>query len=240
MSRPVLLNNADHQHLRIITAHGPQYGDDVMAALTFPAEFRNVQAHYPIVFQKTADGTGFVPLALFGLRDGENLFLDDGRWNATYLPLSIQRQPFMVGFDQGEPMVHVDLDSPRVSQTDGEPVFLPFGGMSDYLERISATLLSLHEGVQATPAFVDALLAHRLLEPFALDLSLPDGTQHRWGGFYTVHEERLAKLDGAALESLHRAGHLLPIYMVLASMSRLRDLVDRAEQRRRAAPSCAN
>jgi hypothetical protein len=241
MSRHVLLNNNDHKDLRIITAHGRQYGDEVMAALTFPAEFRNVQSHYPIVFQKTADGTGFVPLALFGLREGENLFLRDGRWDAPYIPLAIERQPFLVGFDGAEPMVHVDLDSPRVSTTQGEPVFLPFGGMSEYLERISSVLLTLHEGVQSTPAFIAALLEHRLLEPFALDLTLPDGSQHRWGGFYTIHEERLARLDGAALERLQRAGHLLPIHMVLASMGRLRDLADRAEQRRReAATACVN
>lgn len=239
MSAPVLLNNIDHKELRIITTRCARYGDDVMAALTFPAEFRSVQAHYPIVFQKTADGTGFVPLALFGLREGENLFLCDEGWDAAYVPLSIERQPFLVGFDQGEPTVHVDLSSPRVGTREGEPVFLPFGGHSEFLERISSVLLSLHEGVKSTPAFVAALLEHRLLEPFALDIEAPDGTQHRWSGFYTVQEERLQQLGGAALEQLQRAGHLLPIYMVIASTGRLRDLVDRSQQRLRAA-ACAS
>jgi hypothetical protein len=238
MPRHVLLNNVDHRDLRIITARGAPYGDDVMAALTFPAEFRSVQSHYPIVFQKTADGTSFLPLALFGLREGENLFLEDGRWDAAYLPLSVERQPFLVGFDRGgEPMVHLDLDSPRVSRTEGEPVFLPFGGSSEYLERISSVLLALHDGLQHTPAFVAALLEHGLLEPFALDIEDDSGAQHRWAGFYTIQEERLQKLSAAALEQLQRAGFLLPIYMVVASTGRLRELVDR--QRRRAA-ACAS
>ncbi|MED5621104.1 SapC family protein [Ideonella sp. BN130291] len=229
MPRHAVLNNVDHKDLRVIRAHGERFGDDVMAAVTFPAEFRSVQSHYPIVFQKSQDGTTFQPLALFGLREGENLFLRGGGWDAAYVPLAIERQPFLVGFDGAEPVVHVDLDSPRVSRSEGEPVFLPFGGISDYLEQVNSMLLALHQGLQSTPAFVAALLAHDLLEPFSFDIERPDGTQ-RLAGFYTVHEERLQKLDGTALAQLHQAGHLLPIYMVLASTSHLRDLADRACQ----------
>ncbi|MEW6704062.1 MAG: SapC family protein [Pseudomonadota bacterium] len=233
MPRHVVLNNIDHKDLRIITAHGERYGDGVMAAVTFPAEFRNVQAHYPIVFQKTHDGTSFQPLALFGFREGENLFLRNGGWDATYVPLAIERQPFLIGFDGDEPIVHLDLDSPRVSSHEGEPVFLPYGGMSEYLDRVSSMLLTIHEGVQSTPAFVSALLSHGLLEPFALDIERTDGSQQRLAGFYAIHEERLQKLEGPALEQLNRDGHLLAVYMAVASMSRLRDLIDRAEARPR-------
>ncbi len=233
MPRHLPLNNVDHKDLRIITQHDVRYGDGVMAAVTFPSEFRNVQAHYPIVFQKTHDGTSFQPLALFGLREGENLFLRNGVWDAAYVPLAIERQPFLIGFDGEEPMIHVDLDSPRISRREGEAVFLPYGGMTEYLERVNSMLLAIHEGVQATPAFVQALLQHQLLEPFALDIERADGSQQRLAGFYTIHEERLQKLDGQALERLHRAGHLFSIYMVVASMSRLRDLVDRAAHHER-------
>ena len=237
MPRHVVLNNVEHKDLRIIGTRGARFGDEVMAAVTFPAEFRNVQAYYPIVFQKTADGTGFQPLALFGWQEGENLFLQGERWDAAYLPLAVERQPLLIGFDGDEPMIHRDIDSPRVSTTEGEPVFLPHGGTTEFLERVNAMLLALHEGLQATPAFVEALLAQQLLEPFALDIEHGDGSLHRWSGFYTIHEERLRKLPGSVVEALHRTGHLEPIYMVLASMSRLRDLVDRAERRRAA---CAN
>jgi hypothetical protein len=49
------LNNTEHSDLRVITALGAAYGDDVMYALTFPSEFRNLQAHYPIVFGKARE-----------------------------------------------------------------------------------------------------------------------------------------------------------------------------------------
>jgi hypothetical protein len=230
VANTVLLNNLDHAALRVATRRSAAFGDDVMYALTFPDEFRSVQAHYPIVFRKAADGS-FLPLALFGLREGENLFLGPDGWDAGYVPLSIERQPFLIGQSGGEWVVHVDLDHPRIGREDGEPVFRPHGGTTEFLERISSVLSALHEGVQRTPAFVAALLEHGLLESFVFDCALPDGAQHRLGGFYTIHEERLARLDAAALDRLHRAGHLQPIYMAVASLSQLRTLVDRLQHR---------
>ena len=97
MTHPVLLNNRDHKDLRVLTTRGADYGDNAMSALTFPDEFRTLQAHYPIVFQKTQDGTGFQALALLGFEEGENLFLDGERWDAPDLPLTVERQPFRIG-----------------------------------------------------------------------------------------------------------------------------------------------
>src|SRR5215510_14038898 len=101
MSRQALLNNVKHKNLRIITARGARYGDDIMAALTFPAEFRNVQAHYPIVFSRSADGQ-FSPLALFGFREKQNLFLGPNGWDVPYIPLMVERIPFLIGFGEGD------------------------------------------------------------------------------------------------------------------------------------------
>lgn len=230
MAQHVLLNNIDHARLRVIAARGAAYGDAVMHAVTFPTELRNVQACYPIVFQKTADGS-FQPLALFGFTPGQNLFLDGERWDAPYIPLAIERQPFLIGRSDEELVMHVDLDSPRIGTDTGEPLFLPHGGTSEFLERMNSVLRALHEGLQATPAFIDALLAHDLLESFVLDIQLDDGSEHRLAGFYTINEERLRALDGAALERLHRQGHLEPVFMAVASLAHLRDLIDRVNRR---------
>ncbi len=227
MSRHAHLNNVEHRDLRVITARGAKYGDDMMYALTFPAEFRNVQAHYPIVFGKSAEGS-FAPLALFGFREKQNLFLREDRWDALYLPLMLERQPFLIGSGANGKVVHIDLDSPRVSRTEGEAIFREHGGQTDYLDRITRVLGMLNEGVESTPAFIAALVEHNLLESFVLDMQFPDGAQHRFAGFHTIQEERLAKLDAATLGRLHERGYLLPIYMVIASLSNFRAMIDRA------------
>jgi hypothetical protein len=226
MARHVLLNNVEHHGLHVDTTRSAALGDDLMMALTFPGEFRNVQAHYPIVFHKGADGR-FQPVALFGFRERQNLFLQGSRWRAHYIPLSVERQPFLIGRDSaGEPVIHIDLDSPRVGSTTGEALFREHGGTTEYLERMSSILQTLHDGIVATPAFVDALLSNDLLESFVLDVQLDDGTQHRLSGFYTIHEERLRTLDGDALRQMHRAGHLEAAYMAIASLSNLRQLIE--------------
>jgi len=230
MPNPVLLNNIDHAAMRVIATRGAAYGDNVMSALTWPDEFRTLQAHYPIVFQQNGEG-GYDALALFGFQQGENLFLDGETWNAAEIPLSIQRQPFLIGVEGEDMMVHVDLDSPRLSREHGEPLFLPQGGNTEYTEHMASVLRAIHLGLEGARSFTAALLEHKLLESFFLDITLDDGSDNRLAGFYTIHEERLAALDGAALERLHRAGHLQAIYMVLASLSQFRALIDRKNRR---------
>jgi hypothetical protein len=232
MPKHALLNNIEHKHLRVITARGAAYGDAVMSALTFPAEFRELQAHYPIVFAKNADGTGFDPIALFGFQQGENLFLGQGGngWDAPYIPLTVERQPFLIGRNAesaDELMIHVDLDSPRLSTTEGEPLFLSYGGSSEHLERVSRVLRTIHDGLATSQGFIEALLHLELLESFVLDIELDDGSQNRLAGFYTIHEERLAALSAEQLERLHKVGYLQAIYMAVASLSQFRALIDR-------------
>jgi len=229
VTQHALLNNLQHRDVRIITTNGAEYGDNVMAAVTFPAEFRSVQAHYPIVFAKDREEQ-FAPVALFGFREKQNLFLDGNKWDAKYQPLMMERQPFLIGNSPNGKVIHVDLDSPRVSRTDGQPVFLEHGGNSPFLERVGNLLATIDEGLAGNPPFVAALLEHKLLESFALDIEFRDGSKNRFTGFYAVQEERLNALDGAALAALHQKGFLAAIYMTIASFSRFRDLIERASK----------
>jgi hypothetical protein len=231
MPNNVLLNNVEHKDLRVLTTRGPGLGDDVMFAITFPAEFRNIQAHYPIVFRKAADGQ-FQPIVVFGFQERQNLFLSRTGWDATYVPLTIERQPFLIGIgaDQ-QPMMYIDLDSPRVSRSEGEPLFRAHGGTTEFLDRMNSVLLAIHEGVERTRLFVAALLEHNLIESFVFDVQLDDGSQNRLAGFYIINEERLAGLAGDVLERLSKAGHLQAAYMAIASLSNFRALIQRRNRR---------
>jgi hypothetical protein len=222
-----LLNNIQHKDLRVVTRRGERWGDGVMCCPVIADEFRSLQAHYPVLFQPDGGGS-FVPVALFGLVDGENLFLDGEHWDADYIPLSMRRMPFSIGVAGEELRMMVDAASPRVTRgADGEALFLPHGGMTELLEEANAVLHTLHEGLQALPEFVQALTRHELLEPFVLDVERPDGTHGQLQGFYMIHEERLAALDASTVALLHQADYLQPIYMAIASLSNLPRLVRR-------------
>ncbi len=232
MTQHVLLNNVDHKDLRIITDRSAALGDAIMSCITFPIEFRDLQAHYPILFQKDPNSGAYQAVALMGLTQGENLFLIGGGWDAHYVPMVVEMQPFAIGMQQRpgeEPqtVVHVDMDSPRISTTDGQPVFLPQGGSTDFLEKIAAILDRLHMGASISSDFYSMVDGYGLLESMALEIELADGSTNRLVGFYAINEEKLYGLDGAALSALNEKGYLQPLYMAVASLSNLRDLIER-------------
>ena len=235
MPRHVQVNNIDHKDLRVDTRRSAALGDDVSFAATFPAEFRDLQAYYPIVFRKDARGA-LSPVALLGFQEAQNLFLADTGWDAHYVPLAIERQPFLIGRDGDELTVHIDLDHPRVGTGTGQSLFREHGGNSDYLDRVASVLLTLHNGLERVPAFVEALLARDLLESFVLDVELDDGSLNRLAGYYTINEERVRALDAGALGELHAAGHLEPVFMAMASVSHFRDLIERMNRSRAGGP----
>ena len=239
MSRHVLLNNIDHKDLRIITERSAKFGDDIMCAMVFPVEFRTLLEEYPIVFHRHPDTDEIVPVALFGIEQNENLFLDNGIWQASYIPMIMQRDPFLIG-QQSRPdqpseppqmVIHVDMDSPRVSTREGQHVFLPHGGNSEFIENIAAMLKAIHFGQQENKAFADALKQHQLLEPFVVDIELQKNRQHRLSGFHTINEQTLRTLSDQEIAALHRQGFLPLIYAALFSLSKLNTLIARKQQR---------
>lgn len=238
MANNVLLNSVDHQNLKVITERSEKYGDNVWFALTFPAEFRSVQAYYPIFFNKDSNTGQFFSVALFGFQDKENLFLSDNKWNAPYIPLSIARQPFLIGLqkvnEDGEEkeqrVLHIDIDHPRVNQEKGEALFLEFGGNTPYLDNAADMLEVIHHGIIDNTLFIDMLVEHDLLEPFTLDVVLNDSSSNQMVGFYTINEDKLIELSGETLAKLHYKGYLQAIYMAIASQSNIRSLLNRKNE----------
>ncbi len=233
MTNFALLNNVDHQDTRIITDRSSEYGDNVMFAMTFPHEFRDVQAWYPILLHKDKDDN-FYPLALFGFERGENLFLDESGWNAGYVPAMIRREPFLIGFQDSRDggsaeqarVLSLDMDHPRVSNEEGERLFQPLGGSTPYLEDVANLLELIYQGQEHNKRFAAALEELDLVESVNIDITLKDGSQNQLLGFYTIDEQKLQELPGDKLEGLSRAGMLMPIFMLLASMSNMRRLIE--------------
>ncbi len=235
MSNHQILNPADHGELRIRTEAGMELGDGVMACLTIPGEFRQLQGEFPIVFRRDIESGSFSAMALFGFENGENLFLEGNRWTARYRPLALAIQPFLVGrpaSEGGDAQVHIDMDHPRISSNgEGTRVFDGEGKPTPFLEDIADRLGALHEGHQESIAFFKALARHELLEPFTLDVPLRNGARHSLVGFHIINEEKLLSLSADGLADLQGEGHLLPIYMSLASISQFAELVARKNER---------
>jgi len=235
MTHHVQLDNVTHKTLRVSTVYARGRGYDVNVTRVFPEEFAHLQREYPLFFVKNADSGDFEAIALLGFGDGENLYLTDTGWDAATIPLSIQRQPFLIGFQeqlvegipQQVPVVHIDLDHPGVGDAAGQPVFLPHGGESPYLERINSVLAAIHRGHEVSRSLSRLLVGLDLIESLAVEVEFIDGSKLGLGGLYSINEERLQRLSANGLEVLHQQGHLQDIYMMLASLLNVKQLTAR-------------
>ena len=231
MAQYEVLNQEKHRDLRIKTGYSAALGDAVMYVMTYPMEFRDIQSSYPILFTKDPNTGGFFAAAVFGFQADQNLFLQDNGWDAAYVPALQQRQPFLIATseksDNASPVVSLDLDHPRVSRDDGEALFDADGNVTEFLKQKIALLDKIHRGLQHGRGFIDTLLEHQLLEQITLDIAFNDGSKKSVQNFYSIAEERLYALQGDVLESLNKAGYLQPVFMAVASLSRMRDVIER-------------
>lgn len=233
MTNSVLLNNVDHQDLRVISGHSARYGDNANQAIVFPTEYDEIQREYPIVFRKDPDGN-FQSVALLGFDKGENLFLSGQGWQARHVPAIHQRGPFMIGFqDQDvdgevrrEPVIYVDLDDPRVGRSEGHPLFLQHGGNAPYLLHVSKVLRAINTGFEIEKRMFAAFQAAELIEPASLDIRLDEHTVYQVPDIYSINQERLSALSGETLEGLHRAGFLRLAILVVASLPNVNRLIE--------------
>jgi hypothetical protein len=239
MARHEPLNNIAHKDLRVITRPSAAFGDNVGTVVTFPTEYGDIQREYPIFFRQDPATGEYQSIALLGFQKDENLFLDENGWNAGYVPGILARGPFLIGRgpaadneDAGAQFtIHVDLDDPRISQTEGEPVFLPQGGNSRYLDRIATILRALNAGIEVSKPMFAAFKEYDLIEPVNLEIKANEEEQINVRGLQTINAERLRNLGGEALEKLNRSGFLQGAYLVLNSLPNVRRLVDLRQKR---------
>lgn len=236
MTNYAMINNVEHQDLKVITDNSEQFGDNVMNVMAFTFEMRSIQAHYPMLFHKDANDEMY-PVAMFGFQQGENLFLTEQGWNCRYIPAMIQRQPFLIGFQEspkpgGEKMrvLSVDMDNPRVNEEQGEPLFQPLGGRTEFLEEKATLLETIYEGHMHNRAFVTALQNEELIESLTMEIQLNDGSRNQLIGFFGINEEKVQALSGKVLEGFSRQGFLMPMFMMLASTSNFQKLIDKKNE----------
>lgn len=170
MPKNAVLNNIEHKSTKVITTRSSKFGDNIWCTMTFPFELRNVIGDFPVFFQKNTDTGEFYPVAVFGFTHGENLFLIGEEWDAAYIPVNVQRMPFLIGSantaDGGdaERVVNIDMEHPRVNEEEGQPLFDALGNSTPYMERVASILESMHHGVAANKNLAEKLLELELLE----------------------------------------------------------------------------
>ena len=221
------LDNVAHAGIKVNSRFSADYGDNLSQAQVFVTEFESLQREYAVFFKKT-DAGEYYAMTLLGLDNDENLFLKDAEWDAKYIPAIIQRGPFQIGVPEtGDPIIKIDLESPRIDSENGEPLFKPNGGLSPYLTHISKVLKQIHVGLEMNAKFFKELEDASLIEAVTLDLKLDDSTNYSVPGVYSINEAAFQALSGSVLEKFHSSGLLALCQYVLSSRKNIQHLLDR-------------
>jgi len=229
----VVLNNQIHRDVRIAAMRPTRENADVNAVSVIPREFPRLLAHYPIFYTKNMETGRFEPSALLGFQPQENLFFVDGRWDAAYVPLQIQRQPFSLITRRAEtegnpPNLDVALDlSQTVQSQEGERLFLEDGQPTKFLQGITSMLSALVEGAKETYTFTGRLAELNLIEPVQIDIEFVDGSETKLQGLYWIAAAALKGLSAAQLAELRDREFLEWMYFQMASTAHVSSLVAR-------------
>jgi hypothetical protein len=196
-------------------------------------EFAEAALTFPILFVRAApDALGkdtVAPVAVFGLKTGENLFVKGDRWDAPYLPAMLRAYPFTMARLEGSDRWAMVFDNSwqGISRTEGQPLFDDKGEATELLNNAHKFVQDLEADVERTRQACALLVEMKLLKPMRFDATLPGGESLSVDGFLTVDEEALRKLPDAELAKMARNGLLFVLNTHQVSLNNRRRLLDR-------------
>jgi hypothetical protein len=242
--KPVPLDVAAHRELKVawpLSNFSPLA--KINAIFIAAAEFADACREFPIVFVRGGkDEQGremYAPIAVLGLKNEQNLFLDGGRWRARYMPALLHAYPFCIGrMEDGRFAVCADMSFGGVGAAEGQPLFDADAQPSPMLAEVQRLLQLLENEAERTRLLCQRLAELDLLREMQFDATLPDGTKHRVDGFLTVDTQQAQKLTDAQVGELHRNGVLSLIQIHWVSLGNTRHLLERyVEVEGKAAPA---
>jgi hypothetical protein len=221
------LSSVEHANWKIRQGSEASFISKIHAIPLLVEEFVGAQRFFPIVFSQ---GEKAIPLALMGLNEGVNVFVDDkgALLNPTYVPAYMRRYPFMLArLDQNSENLSLCFDptSGLVGEFDeGLPLFED-GKPSETVNGILKFCEEFEISAQRTTAFMEDLEKSGLLIDGEIAIQLNDQTQPViYRGFRIVDETKFRELPGKDLLKYNKSGMLPLMIAHMFSLSLSRDL----------------
>jgi len=195
-------------------------------------EFLESAKFYPVVFTRTQDQE-VVPVAILGLRNNENLFVDqEGHWKeGAYVPAFFRRYPFILASNVGQDgsfAVCVDSEYEGFGKEDGMALFDEKGNMTDEFKKAIDFLRNYQAQYTSTKDMVDILEQSKLFKDVSANITLPAGEKLGFARLMMVDEMAMLNLEDEKVLDLFRRGYLAWVYAHLYSLSNFRSLMNLA------------
>jgi hypothetical protein len=202
-------------------------------------EFAMVQRYYPIIFSL---GENPVPLALMGLNEGVNTFIDDeGKpIGDAYIPAYIRRYPYLLAKlreDTEELSLCFDPSAGALGEfSDGDTLF-DGDQPSETTKAILGFCEQFEEAGQRTSAFMAELVKSGLLMDGEVSIQTSeDKPPYIYRGFQMVDENKLRDTRGDALRKMMQNGMLPLVHAHLFSLGVMREIFGRQLQQEKVPP----
>ncbi|MEY2943528.1 MAG: hypothetical protein RLY97_1542 [Pseudomonadota bacterium] len=196
-------------------------------------EFPQAQRNFPIVF---SSGDEPVPLALLGLNEGVNVFVDDeGKLtDPVYVPAYVRRYPFLLARltpDAEELSLCFDPHSDLIGAFDDGAGLFDGEVPSEACKNMLQFCEQFEEAGARTGAFMAELKKHDLLMEGEVSIQ-QEGLEQPfiYRGFQMVNQEKLQDMRGDVLRGWNQSGLLPLIFAHLFSLELMRDIFARQVQ----------
>ena len=191
-------------------------------------EFPQAQRFYPIVFSASDEP---VPLALMGLNEGVNVFVDDeGKLHGgqVYIPAYARRYPFMLAKlqpDTDELSLCFDPTTDLVGEFDEGTALFDGDQPSEATTGTLEFCKQFEEAGMRTQAFVEELKKHDLLMDGEVAIQQQgQENPYIYRGFKMVDQEKLREVRGDVLRTWNQNGLLALIFAHLFSLGLMSDI----------------
>ncbi|MBV9840859.1 MAG: SapC family protein [Sphingomonadaceae bacterium] len=207
-------------------------------------EFPLAQRHFPIIFSV---GPNPVPLALMGLNEGINVFVnDEGKLDGgIYVPAYVRRYPYMLARlrpDADELSLCFDPTAEGIGPDGDGPALFEDGQPSEATKNMLAFLEQFEQAGRRTAQFIQEMTDAKLLIDGEVTIQ-PEGAAQPfiYRGFQMISEDAVKELRGDVARKMVQSGAMGLIYAHFFSLPLIRELFARQmAQGRMPAPQFAN
>jgi len=233
----VALNLEAHRSLKIDSSKvNFNFARETTSVLIAGVEFAEVGREYPIVFIRGQDQQ-YRPAALLGVRQNENLFVDEnGKWDAGYIPAFVRRYPFVMAESDVPNQLTICIDEacPAFSSSQGDAMFNADGELEPRMNEILQFLQSVQQDFARTELITKQLDELGLFVQQEARFDIASGETFQIIDFYLIDEAKFNQMPDEKLFELFQSGALGLAFLHMASLGNMRKLLDRIAPRLKA------